>query len=204
MGFASDAVQTRHVQGKSATYADRDFGVANVSPPLVLLTRFRGTMDHWDPALLEVLAAERRVILFDNAGVSESGGEVATTFAGIAETAVDFIAALGLAQVDLLGWSIGGFAAQMIALSHPGLVRRLLVVGSGPGGVPGSPALDPKVAEMMTAPVSTEDHFLYLFFGLDDESRRIGKESLNAWSHVCRSPAPKSAGKPGAGNCRRS
>jgi len=178
MGFVSDAVDTRRIEGKSAIYAYRDFGAANSSPPLVLLTRFRGTMDHWDPSFLDILASERRVILFDNAGVSESTGEVATTFAGMAETAVDFITALGLTEVDLLGWSIGGFVAQMVALNHPGLVRRLLVVGSGPGGVPGSPALDPKVAQTMTAPASTEEHFLYLFFGLDEESRQAGKESL--------------------------
>jgi pimeloyl-ACP methyl ester carboxylesterase len=178
MGFASDAVDTRRVEGKSASYAYRDFGVANGGPPLVLLTRFRGTMDHWDPAFLEVLALERRVVIFDNAGVSESTGDVATSFTGIAETAVDFITALGLTTADLLGWSIGGFIGQMVALNHPGLVRRLLVAGSGPGGVPGSPALDPKVAETMTAPISTEEHFLYLFFGLDEESQRIGKESL--------------------------
>jgi pimeloyl-ACP methyl ester carboxylesterase len=178
MGFVSDAVDTRRIEGKLAIYAYRDFGAANSSPPLVLLTRFRGTMDHWDPSFLDILASARRVILFDNAGVSESTGEVATTFAGMAETAVDFITALGLTEVDLLGWSIGGFVAQMVALNHPGLVRRLLVVGSGPGGVPGSPALDPKVAQTMTAPASTEEHFLYLFFGLDEESRQAGKESL--------------------------
>ncbi len=118
------------------------------------------------------------MILFDNAGVGESTGEVATTFVGMAETAVDFITALALSQVDLFGWSIGGFVGQMVALNHPTLVRRLLVVGSGPGGVPGSPALDPKVAQTMTAPVSTEADFLYLFFGLDDASQRVGKESL--------------------------
>jgi pimeloyl-ACP methyl ester carboxylesterase len=178
MRFASDAIDTRHIEGTSAIYAYRDFGVANSSPPLVLLTRFRGTMDHWDPAFLDTLASERRVILFDNAGVSESTGQVALTFAGMAETAVDFISTLGLTQVDLLGWSIGGFISQMVALNHPDLVRRLLVVGSGPGGVPGSPALDPKVAETMTASISTEEHFLYLFFGFDEASQRAGKESL--------------------------
>jgi pimeloyl-ACP methyl ester carboxylesterase len=178
MGFVSDTVDTRRTEGTSAVYAYRDFGVASSSPPLVLLTRFRATMDHWDPAFLDILAAERRVIIFDNAGVSESAGAVATTFAGMAETAVDFITAPGLREVDLFGWSIGGFASQMVALNHPTLVRRLLVVGSGPGGVPDSPALDPKVAETMTAPISTEEHFLYLFFGLDEESQRIGKESL--------------------------
>jgi pimeloyl-ACP methyl ester carboxylesterase len=178
MGFASDAIDTCRIEGKSAIYAYRDFGVAKSSPPLVLLTRFRATVDHWDPAFLDILASERRVILFDNAGVGESTGDVATTFAGMAETAVDFITALGLTQVDLLGWSIGGFVGQMVALNHPGLVRRLLVVGSGPGGVPGSLRLDPKVAETMTTPVSTEEHFLYLFFGLDKEGRRLGRELL--------------------------
>jgi pimeloyl-ACP methyl ester carboxylesterase len=98
MGFASDAIDTRRIEGKSAIYAYRDFGVANSSPPLVLLTRFRGTMDHWDPAFLDILASERRMIIFDYAGVSESTGEVALTFAGIAETAVDFITALGLTK----------------------------------------------------------------------------------------------------------
>jgi pimeloyl-ACP methyl ester carboxylesterase len=178
MGFVSDTVDTRRIEGKSAVYAYRDFGIASSGPPLVLLTRFRGTMDHWDPAFLDVLASARRVILFDNAGVSESTGEVATTFAGMAETTVDFITALGLTEVDMFGWSIGGFAGQMVASNHPGLVRRLLVVGSGPGGVPGSPAQYPRVPQMMTAPVSTEEHFLYLFFGLDEESQRVGRESL--------------------------
>src|SRR5260370_32145485 len=107
MGFVSDAVDTRRIEGKSAIYAYRDFGVANSSPPLVLLTRFRATMDHRDPAFLDILASERRVILFDNAAVSESSGEVATTFAGMAETAVDFITALGLTWIDLLACSTG-------------------------------------------------------------------------------------------------
>ncbi len=194
MGFVSDAAATRHIAGKSASYAYRDFGVASATPPLVLLTRFRATMDHWDPAFLEVLAAQRRVILFDNAGISESTGEVATSFAGMAETAVDFITALGLTEIDLLGWSIGGFIGQMIALNHPGLIRRLLVTGSGPGGVPGSPAMDPLVPEMMTAPVSTEAHFLYLFFGHDDAGQRAGKDSLRRLeTRLARSHAEVSA-----------
>lgn len=178
MPFLADAAKTRRIDGAAANFAYRDFGQATTEPPLVLLTRFRGTMDHWDPAFLDVLASERRVIIFDNAGVSESTGEVATDFAGMAETAVDFIKALGLQKVDLLGWSIGGFVAQMIVLNHPGLVRRLLVLGSGPGGVPESPTMDPRVPEVMTRPESTDDDFLYLFFGENQEGRRLGLESL--------------------------
>src|SRR5258708_32441819 len=118
MVFLTPRLAPRRIEGKSASYAYRDFGVASSSPPLVLLTRFRATMDHWDPAFLDILASERRVILFDNAGVSESTGEVATTFAGMAETAVDFITALGLTEGDLLGWPIGGVVGQMVAFDH--------------------------------------------------------------------------------------
>ncbi|MGI5138101.1 alpha/beta fold hydrolase [Streptomyces sp. CA-106110] len=178
MTYQSDTAETRHVDGKLARYAYRDFGQATATPPLVLLQRFRGTLDHWDPAFLEPLAAERRVILFDSSGVGESTGTVPPTVEGMAESAADFLTALGLPKVDLLGWSLGGFVAQIVALDHPGLVRRLVIAGSGPGGVPGTPELDPRVPAMMTADDNTEEHFLYLFFGLHEEGRRIGKESL--------------------------
>jgi pimeloyl-ACP methyl ester carboxylesterase len=178
MAYVSDAAQIRHAAGKLARYAYRDFGQGDSTPPLVLVRRFRATLDHWDPAFLEILAAERRVVVFDSAGVSESSGTVSPTVEGMADAAVDFIHALGLTQVDLLGWSLGGFVAQIIALDHPDLVRRLLVTGSGPGGVPGTPELDPRVPQTMTAEVNTEEDYLYLLFGHSEESRRIGKESL--------------------------
>src|SRR3984893_702376 len=118
------------------------FGQADSTPPLVLLQRFRGTLDHWDPAFLEVLASERRVVIFDSAGVGESTGSVSPTVEGMADSALDFIQALGFTQADILGWSLGGYVTQIVALAHPELVRRLLVTGSGPGGVPGTPGLE--------------------------------------------------------------
>ncbi|MFJ9154968.1 alpha/beta fold hydrolase [Streptomyces sp. NPDC102270] len=178
MAYISDTADTLHVEGRLARYAYRDFGKDAPVPPLVLLQRFRGTLDHWDPAFLEVLAQDRRVIIFDNAGVSESTGEVPTTMEGMAESAFDFLAALGLDEVDLLGWSVGGFVAQLVALDHPELVRKLIVAGSGPGGVPGTPELEQRVVEYMTSPVPSQEAFLYLFFGLTDEGVRLGKESL--------------------------
>ncbi|MFM9498962.1 alpha/beta fold hydrolase [Streptomyces galilaeus] len=178
MAYISDIADTRHAEGTIARYAYRDFGQQNATPPLVLLQRFRGTLDHWDPLFLEVLATERRVIIFDNVGISESTGEVPTTMEGMAEAAIDFLTAIGLEQVDLLGWSVGGFVAQLVALSRPELVRKLIVAGSGPGGVPGTPELEQRVVEYMTAPVTSEEGFLYLFFGLNDEGVRLGKESL--------------------------
>jgi pimeloyl-ACP methyl ester carboxylesterase len=178
MPYISDTAETRHVEGKLARYAYRALGPAGSAPPLILLQRFRGTLDDWDPAFLEPLATKRRVVLFDSAGVSESTGTVPTTVEGMAESAIDFIEALELSEADLLGWSLGGFVAQLVALGRPDLVRRLIVAGSGPGGVPGTPELDPRIPAMMTAETNLEDHYLYLFFGLHDEGRRIGKESL--------------------------
>jgi pimeloyl-ACP methyl ester carboxylesterase len=144
----------------------------------VLLQRFRATLDHWDPAFLEPLARERSVILFDSAGISESTGTTPDTVADMAEAAVDFIRALGLAPVDVLGWSLGGFVAQMVALQEPALVRRLVVTGSGPGGVPGTPELDPRVPQKMAAPVNVDEDFLYLFFGPGEDAQARGVESL--------------------------
>lgn len=125
-----------------------------------------------------MLASERRVIVFDSAGIGRSTGTTPNTIQGMADAAVDFVGALGLHQVDLLGWSMGGFVTQAVALDHPDLVRRIVVAGSGPGGVPGNPERDPRVLKAMTAETNTEEDFLFLFFGLDSEGRRLGQESL--------------------------
>jgi pimeloyl-ACP methyl ester carboxylesterase len=93
---------------------------------------FMGTMDHWDPAVTDGFAKDREVILFDNAGVSSSSGEVPETFAQMGANAIAFIKALGVKRVDVLGFSIGGLVAQEITLQAPDLVRRLILVGTGP------------------------------------------------------------------------
>jgi pimeloyl-ACP methyl ester carboxylesterase len=148
------------------------------APPLVLLQRFRGTLDHWDPAFLDVLATERRVVIFDSAGVGASTGSVAETIEGMAEAAIDFIEAGGFTPADVLGWSMGGYVAQLVALERADLVRRLVVAGSGPGGVPGIPPRDPRVRELVTSETITDDDYLWLFFGLHAQGRRSGRESL--------------------------
>ncbi|MFF4732778.1 alpha/beta fold hydrolase [Streptomyces mirabilis] len=178
MTYISDVVETRYAQGTLARYAYRDFGQTGAEPPLVLLQRFRGSLNHWDPLFLEVLAQKRRVIIFDNIGVSESTGDVPTTLEEMAEGAIDFVGALGLRSVDLLGWSLGGFIAQLVALERPDLVRKLIVAGSGPGGVPGSAQPDDKVVEYMTSTPTPPEGYLYLFFGFSDEAVRLGEESL--------------------------
>src|SRR5438309_7239479 len=102
--------------------------------PIVFNQHYIGTMDYWDPMVTDGLARDREVILFNNAGVSSSSGEVPTTFEQMGANAVAFIKALGLKQVDLFGFSIGGLVVQEITWQAPDLVRRLVIDGAGPRG----------------------------------------------------------------------
>ena len=122
---------TQFVEAKGINFAYRRFGKPG-GVSLVFNMHFRGTMDYWDPAVIDGFAADREVIIFDNAGVSSSGGEVPETFAEMGTNAIAFIRALGLNLVDVLGFSIGGLVAQEITLQAPDLVRRLVLVGTGP------------------------------------------------------------------------
>jgi pimeloyl-ACP methyl ester carboxylesterase len=105
-------------------YTYREVGTGNV--PLVLLQHFRGNLDNWDPALIDSLAEERRVIAFDNAGVGGSSGPTPNNFEQMAHDAIAYATAMGLEQVDLLGYSIGSFVAQEMALIRPDLVRKVV------------------------------------------------------------------------------
>src|SRR5262249_38697343 len=157
--YRSDDAETQSVAGTSASFAYRRFGPKG-DTPLVLCMRFRGTIDHWDPALLQALSNEREVIVFDNAGIGYSTGTTPPTVTGMADGALEFIDALGLSTIDLLGWSMGGFIAQTVALARPGLVRRLVVAGSGPGRVPDMPAIPNKVLAIMGKQDSDDEDVL--------------------------------------------
>ena len=138
---------TQFVAANGIRYGYRRFGKTG-GVPLILNQHFTGTMDHWDPAVIDGLAQEREVILFNNAGISNSSGEVPTTIQGMGASAIVFIEALGLTQADVLGFSIGGFVAQEIALQAPGLVRKLVLVGTGPRGGEGMGSLTPEAQEI--------------------------------------------------------
>jgi pimeloyl-ACP methyl ester carboxylesterase len=128
--------ETRSVDAGGVRFAFRRFGAAGATP-LVLLQHFRGNLDNWDPALTDALAGEREVILVDYPGAGSSGGEFGPTIADTARQMIDFVEALELSEIDLLGFSIGGFVAQEIALIRPALPRRLVLAATGPKGGPG-------------------------------------------------------------------
>src|SRR5882757_4480782 len=113
---------TQFVETNGIRFAHRRFGKPGCVP-LLFNQHFTGTMDHWDPAVTDDLARDREVILFNNAGVSSSSGEVSTTIEDMAANAVAFVKALGLKTVDVLGFSIGGFVAQEITLQAPDLIK---------------------------------------------------------------------------------
>ena len=128
-----DTVPTQFVEASGIRFAYRRFGKTS-GIPVVMNIHFRGTMDHWDPAVTDGLAQEREVILFDNAGIGASSWVTPSTIPSMATDAVAFIKALGLTKVDVLGYSVGGKVAQEIAVQAPDLVRKLVLVGTGPRG----------------------------------------------------------------------
>jgi pimeloyl-ACP methyl ester carboxylesterase len=157
-------------------YAYRDAGEGAV--PLVLLQHFRGNLDGWDPALIDALAATRRVVTFDNAGVGGSTGTTPGTVEQMAHDAVAFLAAMEFSQVDILGFSIGSFVGQEIALNRPAIVRRLILASSAPQGAAGMHGWAPDVIGAIGTPETTPDEYLDVFFAKSSSSRPAGQEAL--------------------------
>ena len=157
-------------------YAYRDAGEGAV--PLVLLQHFRGNLDGWDPALIDALAATRRVVTFDNAGVGGSTGTTPNTVEQMAHDAVAFLAAMEFSQVDILGFSIGSFVGQEIALNRPAIVRRLILASSAPQGAAGMHGWAPDVIGAIGTPETTPDGYLGVFFAKSSSSRQAGQDAL--------------------------
>ena len=167
---------TQFVEAGGVNFAYRRFGKPG-GVPLVLNMHFAGTMDHWDPLVTDGLAKGREVILFNNAGISSTSGEVPTTIEGMAANAVAFIKALGLAKVDVLGFSLGGHVAQAIALAAPELVRKLILIGTGPRGGEGMATLTPEAQAVFGKTYEhPDDLWLAVFFSPTDKSQAAGRE----------------------------
>src|SRR6202048_91831 len=169
---------TQFVDAEGIRFAYRRFGKSG-GVPLVFNMHFTGTMDHWDPLVTDGLAATREVILFNNAGISSTSGEVPASVEEMAANAVAFIKALGVPKVDVLGFSIGGFVAQEITLQAPDLVRRLVLVGTGPRGGQGMAKFTPEAQEIFGATYDEPDHlWLHVHFTQSDKSQAAGREFL--------------------------
>jgi pimeloyl-ACP methyl ester carboxylesterase len=150
------------------------------APPLVCLQHFTGTMNTWDPIHTNRLAQDRPVVLVDYRGVGRSSGETPDSMPGLARDIIAFIRTLDAPPVDLFGFSIGGMVAQQVALDAPDLVRRLMLVGTGPAGGEGMASLSPQVQEILYRPNSTAaEKVLELFFSPTVTSQAAGKAWLS-------------------------
>ena len=157
-------------------YAYREVGEG--PSPLVLLQHFRGNLDNWDPALVDALASGRRVVTFDNAGVGGSMGTTPNTIAQMARDAIAFLEAMEFDRVDVLGFSIGSFVAQEIALIRPAAIRRVVLASSAPRGAAGMHGWAPEVIDAVGAPAPDPDGYLSVFFAGSATSRQSGTETL--------------------------
>lgn len=154
------------------TFAYRELGPAS-GVPVVLLNHLAAVLDNWDPRVVDGIAAKRRVIAFDNRGIGGSGGSTPDTIEAMARDAVALIRALGLEEVDLLGFSLGGMVAQVIAREEPALVRKMILAGTGPaGGVGIDQVTRITIVDMLKGYLTFKDPRHYLFFTRTANGRR--------------------------------
>ncbi|KWH18666.1 alpha/beta fold hydrolase [Burkholderia multivorans] len=168
----SSTVPTRYVDAFGVRYAYRRFGNDGGGRPLLCLQHFTGTLDNWDPAIVDALARDREIILFENAGVGRSGGQVPTSVAQMAEHVLRFVDALSLDTLHILGFSLGGFLAQEIAIARPALVERMIVSGSAPEGGEGAGMDRPELLAIYTdAEMPMSEKLKRLFFPATQEGQ---------------------------------
>ena len=172
-------VPTRTIDVGGVSFAYRELGLDS-GVPVIFLHHLMAVLDDWDPRVIDGIAAQRRVIAFDNRGVGASGGLVPPNLEDMARDAIAFIRALGFKQVDLLGFSLGGAVAQVIALLAPDLVRRMVLAGTGPRGGGGIDEIN-RIAAIayLKAAFTLSDPRNFLFFPRTPEGKRAAKDYFN-------------------------
>ena len=171
--FTQETAPTLYVEVTGVRFAYRSFG-ASSKVPLIFFQHFIGNIDDWDPAITNEIAKSRKVILFNNTGVASTSGETPDSVAQMAKDAISFINALNITTADILGYSLGGFIGQQIAINAPGLIRKMILVGTAPRGSVSS-FLDFFNKMKM---YEGAERFLFTFFSSTDNSRSKGMASL--------------------------
>ena len=188
---------THFVEANGIRYAYRDLGAENPGTPLILITRYRANMDDWDPAFLDALAEDRRVIAFNQSGIASSSGSVPETIKGMAADVAGFAQGMGFEQADILGWSMGGFTAQAVAVDYPELVRKVVLVGTGPAASEYTPGPKDGVFDVALKPTRadgtttyTDEDRAYLFFADDPKSMADAQASFQRIDAARRADEP--------------
>lgn len=171
--YAQAPAKTVTVEG--VTYAYRELGPKG-EIPVVFFVHLAATLDNWDPRIIDPIAEHRHVITFDQRGVGASTGTVPDTIESAADDAYAFITALGHTAIDVFSFSMGGMIAQDLVVKHPGLVRRLILTGTGPrGGRDMNKVVRTTYWDILRATLSRSDPKEFLFFNRDAEGKRAGK-----------------------------
>lgn len=170
--------ESKFIEAGGTRFAYRKFG-NDTGVPLVFFIHFRGTMENWDPNMLAPIAQKRPVILFDNKGVGETNGQTPEAITEMAQDAATFIHALGLNQVDLLGFSIGGMVVQELALQEGHLIRRIIIAGSSPeAGVNPDPVIFERMNRHGGNVNDALGDFMFFFYRSTETSKAAGMKSL--------------------------
>lgn len=169
---------TRKIDVGGTKFAYRELG-PEAGVPVIFFNHLAAELDRWDPRVVDGIAAKHRVIVFDNRGVGASEGSTPDTVEAMARDATAFIRALGFEEVDLLGFSLGGFISQVIALEEPQLVRRMILAGTGPaGGVGIDKVTSVTIRDMIKAALTFKHPEYYLFFTGTSNGRREARDFL--------------------------
>lgn len=167
--------KSQYIDVNGITYAYRRFGKKG-DFPIIGFQHFTGTLDNWDPVIMNGLAQEREVIIFDNKGVGNSKGNTPDNVLDMTKDAVDFIKALGIDRFDVLGFSLGGFIAQYLGVNFSEMVRKIIIVGAAPQGAKVLEGFYDLIARGSQLPPA--ELFLYIFFTKSEASRAKGQETL--------------------------
>ena len=187
---------TRKIDVNGVEFAYRELG-AGSEVPVVFLHHLTAVLDDWDPRIIDGIAAHHRVIAFDNRGVGATGSSVPPTVEQMGADAIAFIRALGLKRVDLLGFSLGGGVAQMVALQAPDLVRRMILAGTGPRGGGGIDKMATIVGiAYLKAALTFSDPRNFLFFPRTVEGKRAASDYLNRLKERTRTATDESRCRP--------
>jgi pimeloyl-ACP methyl ester carboxylesterase len=169
---------TETIEVNGTRFAYRRLGADN-GAPVIFLNHLGAVLDNWDPRVIDGVATRHQVIAFDNRGIGASGGSTPKSVATMAQDAIAFIRALGLDQVDLLGFSLGGFVSQAIVQDEPQLVRKLVLAGTGPAGGEGIDKVTPiTIRAMVRGALTFKDPKTYLFFTRTANGRTAAREFL--------------------------
>ncbi|ROR36692.1 pimeloyl-ACP methyl ester carboxylesterase [Curtobacterium sp. JUb34] len=166
---------TKTVHAGGATFAYRELGPTG-GIPVVFFVHLAATLDNWDPRIVDAIAATRHVIAFDQLGVGASSGTFPDTLDKAADDAYTFITALGHEQIDVFSFSMGGMIAQDLVVAHPGLVRRLVLTGTGPrGGKDMDKVARTTYYDILRATLTRSDPKEFLFFNRDAVGQQAGR-----------------------------